>query len=35
VKQIFVNTTTSISGVIKAKTALNPPVIDAGIGYRF
>lgn len=36
VKQIFLNTTASIDGgVIKAKTALNPTVIGAGIGYRF
>jgi len=36
VKQIFLNTTASINGgVIKAKTALNPLVIGAGIGYRF
>ncbi len=36
VKQIFVNTTASIDGgAIKAKTALNPLVIGAGIGYRF
>jgi outer membrane protein len=36
VKQIFVNTQASINGgVIKAKTALNPTVIGAGIGYRF
>ncbi len=36
VKQIFVNTTASINGgAIQAKTALNPLVIGAGIGYRF
>jgi outer membrane protein len=36
VKQIFVNTQASINGgAIKAKTALNPTVIGAGIGYRF
>lgn len=36
VKQIFVNTTASINGgAIHAKTALNPTVIGAGIGYRF
>ncbi len=36
VKQIFVNTTASINGgAVKAKTALNPMVIGAGIGYRF
>ncbi|MDR3538636.1 MAG: OmpW family outer membrane protein [Acetobacteraceae bacterium] len=36
VKQIFVNTTASIDGgIIKAKTALNPTVVGAGIGYRF
>lgn len=36
VKQIFVNTTASIDGgLIKAKTALNPLVVGAGIGYRF
>lgn len=36
VKQIFLNTTASINGgAIKAKTALNPLVIGAGIGYRF
>ena len=36
VKQIFVSTTASINGgAIHAKTALNPTVIGAGIGYRF
>ena len=36
VKQIFLNTTASIDGgLIKARTALNPLVIGAGIGYRF
>ena len=36
VKQIFLNTTANINhGVIKAKTALNPLVAGAGIGYRF
>jgi outer membrane protein len=36
VKQIFLNTTASINhGVIKARTALNPLVVGAGIGYRF
>ena len=36
VKQILVNTTASINGgAVKAKTALNPMVIGAGIGYRF
>lgn len=36
VKQIFVNTTASLNGgAIKAKTALNPTVVGAGIGYRF
>jgi outer membrane protein len=36
VKQIFVNTRASINGgTIQAKTALNPTVIGAGIGYRF
>ncbi len=36
VKQIFLNTTASINGgVIKAKTALNPTVVGAGVGYRF
>ncbi len=36
VKQIFVNTTASINGgAVKAKTALNPFVVGAGIGYRF
>jgi len=36
VKQIFYTTTASINnGVIHAKTALNPTVIGAGIGYRF
>jgi outer membrane protein len=36
VKQIFVNTTASVNGgAIQAKTALNPLVIGAGIGYRF
>lgn len=34
-KQIFVNTTASVNGVMQAKTALNPTVIGAGIGYRF
>lgn len=35
-KQIFVSTEASINGGgIKAKTALNPMVIAAGIGYRF
>jgi outer membrane protein len=36
VKQIFLNTSASINGgAIKAKTALNPLVIGARIGYRF
>lgn len=36
VKQIFVDTTASIDGgVIHARTALNPTVVGAGIGYRF
>ena len=36
VKQIFVSTTASINGgAIHAKTALNPTVVGAGIGYRF
>jgi outer membrane protein len=36
VKQIFVNTTASINGgAIRAKTALNPTVVGAGLGYRF
>lgn len=36
VKQIFVSTTASVNGgAIQAKTALNPLVIGAGIGYRF
>lgn len=36
VKQIFVNTTASVNGgAIQAKTALNPFVVGAGIGYRF
>jgi outer membrane protein len=36
VKQIFVNTDASLNnGAIHAKTALNPTVIGAGIGYRF
>jgi outer membrane protein len=36
VKQIFLNTQASVnSGQIIAKTALNPLVIGAGIGYRF
>lgn len=36
IKQIFLNTTASIDhGLIKAKTALNPLVVGAGIGYRF
>ena len=35
-KQIFLNTEARLdSGVIKAKTALSPTVIGAGIGYRF
>ena len=33
VKQIFVNTTARISGgAIRAKTALNPTVVGAGLG---
>lgn len=36
VKQIFLNTTASINGgYITARTALNPLVVGAGIGYRF
>ncbi len=36
VKQIFINTTARINGgTIVAKTALNPTVVGAGIGYRF
>ncbi len=36
VKQIFLNTTASVnSGAIKAKVALNPLVVGAGVGYRF
>jgi outer membrane protein len=35
VKQMFVNTTAHINGVITAKTALSPTVVAAGIGYRF
>ncbi len=36
VKQIFLNTQASINGgAIVAKTALNPTVVGAGIGYRF
>ena len=36
VKQIFVNTTARINGgTIIAKTALDPTVVGAGIGYRF
>ncbi len=36
VKQIFVNTEARInSGTIIAKTALDPTVVGAGIGYRF
>ena len=36
VKQIFVNTTARIKGgTIIAKTALDPTVVGAGIGYRF
>lgn len=36
IKQIFVNTTAHIDyGAIKAKTALSPTVIGAGIGYVF
>jgi outer membrane protein len=35
-KQIFLNTSASIDGgLIRAKTALNPTVVGAGIGYRF
>ena len=35
-KQIFLNTTASLnSGFIHAKTALNPAVFGAGIGYCF
>jgi outer membrane protein len=37
-KQIVLNTTASIDsavGHVTAKTALNPTVIGAGIGYRF
>jgi outer membrane protein len=36
VKQIFLNTEARINGgAIVAKTALNPTIIGAGIGYRF
>jgi len=35
VKQIFVNATAHINGVITAKTALSPTVASVGIGYRF
>lgn len=38
VKQIFLNTTAhidSVLGPVKAKVALNPLVVGAGIGYRF
>ncbi len=38
VKQIFLNTTAHVDALgttIVAKTALNPLVIGAGIGYRF
>ncbi len=35
VKQIFVNTSASVNGAIRAHTALNPLVVGAGIGYRF
>jgi outer membrane protein len=35
VKQMFVNTTAKINGVITAKTALSPTVAGVGIGYRF
>ncbi|MGI4793783.1 MAG: OmpW/AlkL family protein [Janthinobacterium lividum] len=36
VKQIFLNTTARINGgAIIAKTALNPTIVGAGIGYRF
>ena len=36
VKQIFLNTTASVNGgAVRAKTALNPTVVGAGIGYRF
>jgi outer membrane protein len=36
VKQIFLNTTAHIDGgAIIAKTALNPLIVGAGIGYRF
>ena len=37
-KQMFLNTTAHIDsavGEVTAKTALNPTVIGAGIGYRF
>ena len=35
-KQIFINTTARINGgTIIAKTALNPTVLGAGVGYRF
>ena len=36
IKQIFVSTRASINGgAVVAKTALNPLVIGAGVGYRF
>ena len=36
VKQVFLNTEARINGgTIIAKTALNPTIIGAGIGYRF
>ncbi len=36
VKQVFLNTQARINdGTIVAKTALNPTIIGAGIGYRF
>ena len=36
VKQVFLNTEARINGgVIVAKTALNPTIVGAGIGYRF
>jgi len=35
VKQMFVNTTAHVNGVITAKTALSPTVVAAGIGYKF
>lgn len=36
IKQVFISTTARLDGgAITAKTALNPTIIGAGIGYRF